>query len=319
MSWYGGWRPYVSVARRQANAAKYAANLAKKAGRKLAPVEIAGRKIAVSFWGNAWCENLERYSDFANRLPRGRTYIRNGSVIDLQIGSGSVKSIVSGSEIYRIEIRIQTLPAPTWKKIKQDCSQSVASLMDLLQGRFDEGVMQRLTQRDSGLFPQPREIEMDCSCPDWAGMCKHVAATLYGIGSRLDSEPEMLFTLRDVDHLELVSQAVASENLDRALSTGTGESLGDSDLGEIFGIDIASKETPAADAGIDMLGPATAVATKSPRVAIKSRHKPGKNGRKNRARTAPIPSVAHSDEATAAIPTKLRGRRRAARRKPKTR
>jgi uncharacterized Zn finger protein len=307
------------VAQRRANASKFAANLAKKERRKLAPVEIAGRKIAASFWGNAWCENLERYSDFANRLPRGRTYVRNGSVIDLQIGSGSVKAIVSGSEIYRVTIRIQTLVAPTWQNIKQDCSQSVASLMDLLQGRFDDGVMQRLTQRDGGLFPQPREIEMDCSCPDWAGMCKHVAATLYGIGSRLDSEPEMLFTLRDVDHLELVSQAVASENLDRALSPGTGASLGDSDLGEIFGIDIASKETSPADTSIDMVGPATAVATRSRRVAMKSRHKTGKNGRKNRARTAPIPSVAHSDEATAAIPATLRGRPRAARRRPKTR
>ena len=172
--------------------------------------------MTASFWGKAWCENLECYSDYANRLPRGRTYVRNGSVVDLQIERGKVKAIVSGSEIYRVAIDIKTLPAPAWSKIKKDCSRSVDSLIDLLQGRFDQGIMQRLTQRETGLFPQPKEIKMKCSCPDWAGMCKHVAATLYGVGARLDSAPVLLFTLRHVDHLELISQAVAADNLSQA-------------------------------------------------------------------------------------------------------
>src|SRR4029077_7199476 len=124
--------------------------------------------------------------------------------IDLQIDRGKVKSVVSGSEIYRVTITITTLAQASWKRIKQDCSQSIDSLMDLLQGRIDQGIMQRLSQRDGGLFPQPKEIELKCSCPDWAGMCKHVAATLYGVGARLDTAPELLFTLRHVDHLELI-------------------------------------------------------------------------------------------------------------------
>lgn len=247
MSWGYYWRPYVPVARRKANAKAYALKLAKKENRVLAPVELAGRTIAASYWGKSWCENLERYSDFANRLPRGRTYVRNGSVIDLQIERGKIKAIVNGSEIYRVTIDIKTLPAPVWTQIKKDCSRSIDSLIDLLQGRFDHGIMERLSQCDGGLFPQPREIKMACSCPDWAGMCKHVAATLYGVGTRLDTAPEMLFTLRDVDHLELISQAVDAGNLSEALQANNDSALISSDLGEIFGIDI--DDAPESRAG----------------------------------------------------------------------
>src|SRR5262249_26920417 len=156
--------------------ASNASKLAKKRGRALSPINIEGRKITCTFWGQAWCDNLERYSDFENRLPRGRSYVRNGLVIDLEIERGKVKALVSGSDLYHVAISIKTLPRTTWDCIKHDCSQSIDSLMDLLRGRFDQGVMQRLTQRDGGLFPQPAEIKMQCSCPDWADMCKHVAA-----------------------------------------------------------------------------------------------------------------------------------------------
>ena len=253
MAWYGGWndwRPYVPVAKRRANGAKEAARIAKKEKRAPAPIKIEGRKIAKSFWGEAWCDNLERYSDFANRLPRGRTYVRNGSVADLVIERGKVRALVSGSELYTVTVSITTLGTPAWKRIKQDCSQSIASLIDLLQGKFDTAVMQRLTEREGGLFPRPAEIEMECSCPDYAGLCKHVAAVLYGVGARLDKSPELLFTLRDVDHLELIGQAVAAENLDRALGTTEDGSLAGSNLGELFGIelDAASATPPAPEA-----------------------------------------------------------------------
>jgi uncharacterized Zn finger protein len=244
MSWGYSWRPYVPVARRKSNARAYAVKLAKKEKRDLAPVVLAGRTIAGSFWGKAWCENLEQYSDFANRLPRGRTYVRNGSVIDLQIERGKVKAIVSGSEVYRVTIDIKTVPAPKWSRIKNDCARSVDSLIDLLQGRFDQGIMQRLTERETGLFPHPKEIKMACSCPDWAGMCKHVAATLYGVGARLDSAPELLFTLRDVDHLELIGEAVDADNLSEAFQGEKESALSGSDLGEIFGIDIEGTAQP---------------------------------------------------------------------------
>ncbi|MFN0053992.1 MAG: SWIM zinc finger family protein [Planctomycetales bacterium] len=253
MSWYGryrGWAPYVPVARRRANATRFAAILAKKEKRTLTPIQVAGRKIANTFWGKSWCENLERYSDYENRLPRGRTYLRNGSVIDLQVEPGIVKSIVSGSDIYRIKIVIAQLSKPAWKRIKEDCSQSVLSLLDLLQGRFDQGIMQRLTQRETGMFPHPKEIKMQCSCPDSAGMCKHIAATMYAVGVRLDDAPELLFTLRNVDHLELISQAAAADNLNQTLGDGTQGGLAGSDLGELFGIDIdlegSSVATPTA-------------------------------------------------------------------------
>ncbi|MCI0682328.1 MAG: SWIM zinc finger family protein [Gemmataceae bacterium] len=205
-------------------------------------VEVAGRKIADSFWGKAWCENLEAYSDFANRLPRGRSYVRNGSVIDLQIERGKIHSLVSGSDVYNVKIAIKTLPAATWARIKKSCARSIDSLIDLLQGRFDQGIMERLSQRDDGLFPQPREIDMDCSCPDWAGMCKHVAAVLYGVGARLDRSPEMLFTLRDVDHLDLIGEAVDAKNLDQALQGKVDADLRGADLGEVFGIELETSD-----------------------------------------------------------------------------
>ena len=237
-SWYGDWKPYVPVAKRRANAASHAAKLAKKEGRPLAPVKIDGTKIARTFWGKAWCDNLERYSDYANRLPRGRTYVRNGSVVDLIIENGKIRALVAGSEVYTVTISITTLEKPAWKKIKQQCSQSIASLIDLLQGKFDQGVMERLTQRDGGLFPKPGEIKMRCSCPDSAWLCKHLAAVMYGVGARLDQSPELLFTLRDVDHLELIGQAVAADNLDKSLGAGQPSALAGSDLGELFGIEI---------------------------------------------------------------------------------
>jgi uncharacterized Zn finger protein len=242
-SGYGGFAPYVPVAKRRANAAKHAQKLAQKEGRELAPVKITGRAMATTYWGQAWCDNLEAYSDFANRLPRGRTYARNGSVIDLQIKQGKIEAIVSGSEIYTILISIDTLAKPLWTRLKAECSQSIASLIDLLQGRFDAGVMQRLAHPTEGLFPRPKEIKMRCSCPDSAGLCKHLAAVLYGVGNRLDTSPELLFTLRNVDHLELVGQAVAEGNLDRTLAAGDDNALAGSDLGEIFGIDLDNSQT----------------------------------------------------------------------------
>jgi uncharacterized Zn finger protein len=235
---YGwSWKPYVSVGQRRVKAKRHATKLAKK-GRQVLPVEIIGRKIATTFWGTAWCDNLESYSDFANRLPRGRTYVRNGSVIDLQIKRGCVTAIVSGSEIYEIKIDVSPVDKACWKNIKLDCSRSVDSLIDLLQGRFDKGVMERLTRQEGGLFPKPKEISVRCSCPDWAVLCKHAAAALYGVGARLDSAPEMLFLLRGVDHLDLISHAVDGANLDAAFASSKSGSLASEDLGELFGIDI---------------------------------------------------------------------------------
>jgi uncharacterized Zn finger protein len=235
-----GWTPYVSVGQKLARAKKRALQVAKKQKREPSPVEVKGRTIATSFWGKAWCDNLKAYSDFSNRLPRGATYVRNGSVADLVIRAGSIEAIVAGSEPYTVSITIDKLAKATWNKIKQNCSSSIDSLFDLLAGRLSNGVMQGLTDKKDGCFPSPREINMKCSCPDYSYCCKHIAAVMYGVGNRLDKQPELLFLLRGVDHAELVSAAVSKDNLDRELASSNGSGIAESDLSELFGIELES-------------------------------------------------------------------------------
>src|SRR5271163_415228 len=195
---FGGWAPYVPVAARRRKAERETEKLRKK-GAVLSPVKIEGRQIARTFWGKAWCENLESYRDYENRLPRGRTYVRNGSVVDLQIAPREVTATVSGSELYQVKVSIGEVPKKQWASICKDCTGGIDSLVELLQGRFAKGVMERICRQGDGLFPKPAEIRFSCSCPDHASMCKHVAAVLYGVGARLDAQPELLFRLRAVD------------------------------------------------------------------------------------------------------------------------
>jgi uncharacterized Zn finger protein len=239
---YYGFRPYVSVAARRAQAARELAKLQKK-GRKISPLAIEGRKIARTFWGEAWCDNLERYSDYANRLPRGRTYLRNGSVVDLQVEPGRVTALVSGSTMYEVKVTVGQVPRSRWNAICKDCSGAIDSLVELLQGRFSKGVMARLCEQKTGLFPSPTDIVFTCSCPDWASMCKHVAAVLYGIGARLDHQPEMLFVLRKVDQADLLANAgtILSKTRKRPASVRVLEA---DDLSEMFGIDMAPPNKP---------------------------------------------------------------------------
>jgi uncharacterized Zn finger protein len=241
MSW-GYWKPYVPVAKRRAQAEKAVAK-AKKSGRDMQPVVIAGRTIARTFWGKAWCDNLEAYSDFENRLPRGRTYVRNGSVIDLKIEPGKVRARVVGSSLYQIEIGIAAVPSAHWKSLAKECTGSIASLVELLQGKLSKAVMERICQPKTGLFPAPQDIQLDCSCPDWATMCKHVAAVLYGVGARLDEQPELLFTLRQVDAADLVTQA-AELPVKTKKAPPRAKLLDDAALADVFGIEMAT----AADA-----------------------------------------------------------------------
>jgi uncharacterized Zn finger protein len=240
MSWSFGWRPYVPVAQRRERAAREMAKLAKKNGQGASPVRLEGRKIASTFWGKAWCDNLEAYSDFENRLPRGRSYVRNGSVVDLQISQGKVKARVSGSSLYTIEIKIKPLAAGLWKSIQTECAGKIDSLMELLQGKLSSSVMQIVTRRERGLFPTPKEIDLDCSCPDWADLCKHVAASLYGVGSRLDHSPELLFLLRGVDPADLISKVSAAEAVRQTAATDGAPALTDKELTDVFGIELAS-------------------------------------------------------------------------------
>lgn len=240
MSWYHDYKPYVSVAERRAKAARAMQKMAKK-GQKITPVSIEGRKITKTFWGDAWCTNLEGYSDYENRLPRGRTYVRNGSVVHMTIEKGQIVAFVSGSELYEVVINIKPLVKDHWKRLKRESAGKIGTLIELLQGKLSKAVMEMVTDRKQGLFPKPSEIEMECSCPDYAGMCKHVAAVMYGVGNRLDRSPEILFELRDVDHLELIEQAIPAAPI--GARTGA-PGISNDDLSDIFGIEL-SDETPA--------------------------------------------------------------------------
>jgi uncharacterized Zn finger protein len=250
MSWnYYGFRPYVSVAQRRQKAAREMAKLAKK-GKVIRPIQIEGRTIARTFWGNAWCDNLESYMDYANRLPRGRTYVRNGSVVHLDIRPGEIEAQVSGSELYQVKIRIAPAAKAKWKRLCGDCAGAIGSLIELLRGRFSDHVMGVITRKETGLFPAPAEIDLKCSCPDWATMCKHVAAVLYGVGARLDQNPELLFTLRSVNHEELITRAAAATDL-AAKTPSAGPELAESEIGAVFGIELDTQSGTAAPAVAD--------------------------------------------------------------------
>lgn len=249
MAWGWSWRPYVPVGERRARAFLEMERLRKK-GANIQPVTIAGRQIARTFWGRSWCEHLEKFSDYENRLPRGRTYVRNGSVCHLEIKPGKIAAKVSGSDIYDVTINIKALAKAHWKRVRESCAGRVASLLELLQGKLSDHVMGVVTDRDKGLFPTPSEISMDCSCPDWAGMCKHVAAVMYGIGARFDEKPELLFFLRGVDHNELISNATAKSVIAKTRKTGR-RTLDEQRITDVFGIDVAppadaASKTPAA-------------------------------------------------------------------------
>lgn len=255
MNWWSYARK-PRVQERQRKAAREARRLV-KGGQALSPVAIEGRTIARSFWGKAWCENLESYRDYESRLPRGRSYVRNGSVLDLKVEPGKITALVSGTTIYQVAITIEHLRPDHWRRVKMQCAGNVGSVIELLEGRLSERVMQVVTHRGEGLFPKPAEIQMDCSCPDWAMMCKHVAAVMYGFGARLDQQPELLFTLRNVDHADLIGQAI---DLAASRVTSSRKVLADELLGDVFGIEIDSalpKPPPSATkAHVRMVKPA---------------------------------------------------------------
>lgn len=232
-----GWSKYVPVGDRVENA-KQKMNKLRKKGKVIEPVEIKGRKIAKKFWGINWCDHLESFSDYDNRLPRGRTYARNGSICHLSIKKGEVVAMVAGSKLYEVSVSIKPLETSKWKRIKEKCSGQIGSLLELLQGKISKNVMQVVANKEDGLFPEQKEIQYSCNCPDWAEMCKHVAAVFYGIGNRLDDKPDLLFLLRGVDASELIVTNISS-------SAEDSESILDEDgLSEMFDIDLEDTVEP---------------------------------------------------------------------------
>lgn len=245
MSGYWGWKKRPRVGTLQQAAKREAARM-EKSGRKLSPIVVDGRTIARTFWGRAWCDNLESYGDYENRLPRGRSYLRNGLVVHLEVAAGSVEALVRGTSLYEVKIGIKPVPKTHWETMCRESAGAIDSLVELLQGRFSSGVMRRLCRQNDGLFPRPKEITFRCSCPDWASMCKHVAAVLYGVGARLDERPELLFRLRKVDAEDLVTSAAAGAPLADGGAT-TEKVLTDVNISELFGLQMAApaKKAPA--------------------------------------------------------------------------
>jgi uncharacterized Zn finger protein len=229
--YYNSYPKYVSVRESKELSAKALKKLQTK-NPNISPVIISGTKIAKSFWGIKWCENIESYQDYSNRLPRGRSYVRNGCVIDLQITPGKVEAIVSGSSNYKVEIKIKALEKEKWEALKDRCQGKISNFVELLKGNLPDDVIEEFCNQKTGLFPQPSEITTNCNCPDWASLCKHLAAVLYGIGARLDENPSLFFTLRNVDGNELIS----SNTIENLTSSAENE-LNTQDLSSVFGVD----------------------------------------------------------------------------------
>jgi len=291
---YDGWAPYVPVAERRRKAARAMEKLRKK-GHPVAPVVVQGRTIATTFWGKAWCENLESYRDFETRLPRGRTYLRNGSVVDLQIAPHEVTAMVSGTSLYKVKVSMGKVPKTQWASICGDCAGGIDSLVELLQGRFSKGVMERICRQGGGLFPKPAEIRFSCSCEDHAAMCKHVAAVLYGVGTRLDEQPELLFRLRGVDGKDLLARI--DTTLPLAKPRASVRKLLDADnLSALFGLDME------AEAGAIAAGDSAPTAPRKP-VRVKKTAPPKLSHVGHQA--TPQPSARRSEKTLAGRPAAI--------------
>lgn len=263
-----GYPRYVSVAEKRAKARRKLEQLKKKHP-GIRPVVIEGNTLVHTWWGKAWNANLGKYADYANRVGRGRGYVRHGAVLDLQINPGQVKALVQGSQgsPYAIAIEIKPISESIWKQIKAACEGRLASLQELLEGRFPKGMVELFTAKDSGLFPSPKEIDFHCTCPDWAHMCKHVAAVLYGIGTRLDEDPSLFFVLRKAKMDDLITQAVRdkSARLLKQAKQKTSRVIEDADLGEVFGIEMEPGQAHENE------GPGAGAA--APKAAVKAKRK----------------------------------------------
>ncbi|MES2598375.1 MAG: SWIM zinc finger family protein [Verrucomicrobiota bacterium] len=232
------WWQYEDAQERKAKIQKQIAKRQKRGERFEVLAAPAGRqKLCTTFWGQSWSLNLESYQDYETRLPRGRSYLRQGNVYNLEIEPQAIRAVVAGSELYETSVSIQPLPKKRWQEIVEASAGEVGSMLDLLAGRLGDGLMRVLTDTERGLFPKPKEIRFDCSCPDHADMCKHVAAVLYGVGVLLDTKPELLFTLRGVDQAELLSHASSTTITDLSATLGD---LEGTDLSALFGIDLGS-------------------------------------------------------------------------------
>ena len=225
---------YVSVTERKAKAKKLISILKKK-DKNISPVIINSRiKIAHSFWGQAWCKNIESYRDLDYRLEQGRSYVRSGAVVDLRISEKQVRSQVIGSELYKVKIDFNSFPKESWNSFTKKCTSVTDSIVDLLSGKIPDVVSKLITDESIGLFPNPNEIKFDCNCLDYADVCKHIAATLYGIGVHFDKDPNLFFILRGVDPSDLIKKSREE------LTQGTKDTISNETMEDLFNIEIGT-------------------------------------------------------------------------------
>ncbi len=299
MRYYDMYPPYVPVVERRAKAERKLQQLRKK-NPNIKPVIIEGRTLAKTWWGKSWNSNLERYADYSNRIGRGRSYVRNRAVIDLQIKAGNIAASVQGSDTqpYKVTIKVDKLSAKNWDTIRTACTGEFDSLRELLADKFPTSLKELFFQKGAGLFPAPKEIHFDCSCPDWASMCKHVAATLYGVGARLDEDPSLFFKLRRIDVDDLITETVADTAqalIDKA-EQQSGNILDDVDLGDVFGIQLDDIDVPPPE--LPAVKSQSAAAKKK---TAKTRAKAGKTSRSTTRTAARQPAKAKVARATALV------------------
>ncbi|MDF1617611.1 SWIM zinc finger family protein [Petrocella sp. FN5] len=236
---YYGYSKYVSVAEKKAKAIRAIEKLKKK-NKDIDPVILEGSALVKTWWGKSWNHNLESYADYSNRVSRGRSYVRNNAVLDLRISKGIVSALVQGSRAkpYVVKIQIDTLSRDKWDQVTRLCNHRIDSLEQLIEGKFPKELSVMFTEKKYGLFPSPKEIHFSCDCPDWAFVCKHVAATLYGIGARLDVNPMLFFDLRDIDGQELVKKSMEKKLENMLINAGkkSTREIAAEDVQGIFGL-----------------------------------------------------------------------------------
>ena len=306
---------YVPVAQKRADAQNRIDKLRKK-NKNIQPiVPFTDRKIAHSFWGQSWCNNMERYADYENRLPRGKSYLRHGCVCDLQISEGLVTAMVSGSSMYNVRITIDKLSEKRAELLQNLLQGKISSQLELLQGKIPKDVRELVGNPDNGIIPFPKEIHMRCSCPDSASLCKHLAAVLYGIGRRLDTDPGVLFTLRGLDPLLLCAHG---NEIDLSVEDSEESLSGGEDLSALFGIDlggmdldlgdgaqsVAAEEPEKTESSEESKTSARAGSKATKKAAAEGKTDSTAGGRGTRGKKKPVKNSSEVEEVSVAAPAK---------------
>lgn len=188
--------------------------------------------LCKSFWGRTWCRHLDSFSHWEQRLPRGRRILRSGNVYGLTVEPGLIHAYVASDDLYEVRISVTPMNDELWEKITKSAGSQAFSLLDLWEGRLSDTLLEVLTCREDGLFPQPGDVRICCQCMDWADVCDHGAAVLYGTGILFENTPELLFRLRGIDPAQL------RKNTPLPTPDDHNNILQEKDLSDVFGIEI---------------------------------------------------------------------------------